>query len=102
MDGSTLLFEQIDNRTILLSEISDPLDTRASSPVVPELMDAANALSIRMCPAHVFGLLSTQPIPASLRRACRDPKAPEQLQTLRSAQAKDLHLDVGSITSNSS
>lgn len=102
VDGSTLLFEQIDNNTILLSEICDPLETRASSPLVTELIDAAKAQSIRLCPAHVFGLLSTQPIPASLWRACTDPKAPEQLQTLRSAQAKDLDLDVGSITSNSS
>jgi hypothetical protein len=95
--GSTIRFEQVDNKAIVLTEISDPFDAGASVPIVAKLMEDAKSKSIRLCPAHVFGLLSTQPIPSSLWQACKDPKALEQLQTLR-AQAKYTSIDVRPIT----
>jgi hypothetical protein len=99
--GSTIRFEQIDNRAILLSEISDPFDADASGAIVATLMNDAKAKSIRLCPAQIFGLLSTQPIPSSLWQTCTDPKAFEQLRTLR-AQAKYTSIDVRPITTISS
>ncbi len=75
--ASTLRFEQIDDKVLLLTEIGNE-----SSSILAPMMHYARSKSIHLCPAQVFGLLSTQPIPDVLWRACADPAAAKQLRTL--------------------
>jgi hypothetical protein len=85
--ASTVRFEQIDGDVLLVSEIADGTASDAA-PVLPRMMKAGHDKSVRLCPAHLFGLLSSQPIPAELWHACPDPSAKEQLQGLRTAASK--------------
>ena len=89
---STLRFEQIDDKVLLLTEIGNE-----SSSVLGPLMDYARSKSIHLCPAQVYGLLSTQPIPKVLWRACADPAATKQLRKL-TTDAKVFRIFESSIT----
>lgn len=94
--ASTLRFEQIDDKVLLMTEIGNE-----SSNVLVPLMEYASSKSIRLCPAQVYGLLSTQPIPKVLWRACADPLAAKQLRTLR-ADPKVFRIFESPITTNAS
>lgn len=86
-DASIVRFEQVDGDVLLVSELTDGV-IRGGAPVLPKLSEMAHQLSIRLCPAQMFGMLSNQAIPPELWRACSDPQAKKQLQTLRTTGAK--------------
>lgn len=96
--GASLRFEQFGS-LLLLSEISDPTQAK-SAPIVAGLLTTAAKQSIHLCPAQIYGLLSSAPIPAALWRACADPMAAGQLKTLQAqAQAKVFRIFVDPIVS---
>jgi hypothetical protein len=90
--SSTLRFEQIDDKVLLLTERGTD-----NSSVLTPLMDYAQSKSIHLCPAQIYGLLSTQLIPKALWRACADPQAAKQLRTLQ-ADAKIFRIFESPIT----